>query len=111
MPNCTQKELTFPSFDRRKIEANFAGGDVSSDGGIMLLRQADRHLGLVAALDAVLPDPRHPVFITHRQADLLRQRIYGLALGYEDLNDMERCGGIWRGRRRWSATPSWPPVR
>ena len=39
MPNCTQKELGFPSFDRRKIEANFAGGDVSSDGGIMLLRQ------------------------------------------------------------------------
>jgi hypothetical protein len=87
MPNCTQKELNFPSFDRRKIEANFAGGDVSSDGGIMLLRQADRRLGLVAALDAVLPDPRHPVFITHRQVDLLRQRIYGLALGYEDLND------------------------
>src|SRR5271156_4848560 len=87
MPNCTQKELTFPSFDRRKIEANFAGGDVSSDGGIMLLRQADRHLGLVAALDAVLPDPRHPHFIIHRQVDLLRQRIFGLALGYEDLND------------------------
>src|SRR5271156_4709898 len=97
MPNCTQKELTFPSFDRRKIEANFAGGDVSSDGGIMLLRQADRHLGLVAALDAVLPDPRHPVFITHRQADLLRQRIYGLALGYEDLNDH----GTLRGDLAW----------
>jgi len=87
MPNCTHEELSFPSFDRRKIEANFAGGNVSSDGGIMLLREADRRLGLVAALDAVLPDPRHLVFITHRQVDLLRQRIYGLALGYEDLND------------------------
>src|ERR1700679_154836 len=40
-----------------------------------------------AALDQVLPDPRHPVFIVHRQVDLLRQRVYGLALGYEDLND------------------------
>ena len=87
MPNCTTPEFTFPSFDRRKIEANFAGGDVSSDGGIVLLREADRRLGLIAALDAVLADPRNPDLITHRQADLLRQRIYGLALGYEDLND------------------------
>ena len=87
MPKCAQTELGFPSFDRRKIEANFAGGDVSSDGGILLLRQADRRLGLVKALDAVLPDPRDPALITHRQVDLLRQRIYGLALGYEDLND------------------------
>src|SRR4051812_32050582 len=87
MPNCTQPELSFPSFDRRKIEASFTGGDVTSDGGVMLLREADRRLGLVAALDEVLPDPRHPIFITHQQVDLLRQRIYGLALGYEDLND------------------------
>jgi Transposase DDE domain group 1 len=87
MPKCTQPELSFPSFDRRKIEANFTGGEVSSDGGILLLREADRRLGLVKALDAVLPDPRRQVFITHRQVDLLRQRIYGLALGYEDLND------------------------
>jgi hypothetical protein len=89
MPNCTQPELTFPSFDRRKIEASFTGGDVSSDGGLLLLREADRRLGLVAALDAVLVDPRAPELITHRQVDLLRQRIYGLAAGYEDLNDHE----------------------
>jgi len=89
MSKCTQPELHFPSFDRRKIEASFTGGDVSSDGGVLLLREADRRLGLVAALDAALPDRRHPVFITHRQVDLLRQRIYGLALGYEDLNDHE----------------------
>jgi hypothetical protein len=87
MPNCTQPELTFPSFDRRKIEGSFTGGEVTSDGGVLLLREADRRLGLTAALDEVLCDPRHPVFITHRQVDLLRQRIYGLALGYEDLND------------------------
>src|SRR5947209_6668173 len=87
MPNCTQPELTFPSFDRRKIEANFGGGDVSSDGGVLLLREADRRLGLVAALDTVLHDPRDPLYTVHRQIDLLRQRIYGLALGYEDLND------------------------
>jgi len=87
MPDCTQELFQFPSFDRRKIEASFTGGEVSSDGGVLLLRQADRRLGLVAALDAVLPDPRNPHFIIHRQVDLLRQRVYGLALGYEDLND------------------------
>lgn len=54
---------------------------------MLLLRQADRRLGLVAALDAVLADPRHPLYLVHEQVDLLRQRIYGLALGYEDLND------------------------
>src|SRR5215207_7202086 len=87
MPNCTQTDFGFPSFDRRKIEANFAGGDVSSDGGLLLLRQADRRLGLLKALDAALPDPRDPLYITHRQVDLLRQRVYGIAQGYEDLND------------------------
>jgi len=53
----------------------------------MVLRQADRRLGLTRALDKVIVDPRNPELITHRQSDLLRQRIYGLALGYEDLND------------------------
>lgn len=87
MTDCTQELFHFPSFDRRKIEASFTGGEVSSDGGVLLLRQADRRLGLVAALDRVLADPRHPLYIEHEQVDLLRQRIYGLALGYEDLND------------------------
>src|SRR5271168_5564451 len=87
MADCVQESFSFPSFDRRKIEASFGGGDVSSDGGVMLLRAADRRLGLVEGWDAVLPDPRDPLQITHRQVELLRQRIYGLALGYEDLND------------------------
>jgi len=87
MPEWKQELLGFPSFDRRKIEANFEGGNVSSDGGVILLRQVDRKLGLTQALDKVLPDRRAPEAITHRQIDLLRQRIYGLALGYEDLND------------------------
>jgi Transposase DDE domain group 1 len=87
MPDCNAQTFLFPSFDRRRIEANFQGGDVSSDGGVMLLRQADRCLGLTKALDATLPDPRDADRISHWQLDLLRQRIYGIALGYEDLND------------------------
>ena len=87
MPEWNAELFSFPSFDRRKIEASFSGGDVSSDGGVMVLRAADRRLGLVRALDAVIAGPRDPDRITHRQIDLLRQRIYGLAVGCEDLND------------------------
>lgn len=87
MTKCNPELFQFPSFDRRKIEGSFTGGEVSSDGGVMLLRQADRRLGLTRALNTALKDPRNPEKITHRQVDLLRQRIYGLALGYEDLND------------------------
>ena len=56
MPNCNTEHLTFPSFDRRKIEGSFSGGDVSSDGGVMALRAADRRLGLLKALDAAMKD-------------------------------------------------------
>lgn len=87
MPDCNTELFSFPSFDRRKIEASFSGGDVSSDGGVLLLREADRRSGLCQALDRSLVDPRNPDLIIHRQIDLLRQRIYGIALGYEDLND------------------------
>jgi hypothetical protein len=83
----------FPTFDRRKIEASFQGGEVSSDGGVMLLREANRRLGLTRALNAALPGPCDPDLITHEQIDLLRQRIYGLALGYEDLN--MACRSRW----------------
>jgi hypothetical protein len=98
MPNCNPELFEFPSFDRRKIEGSFTGGDVSSDGGIMALREADRRLGLLQALDAAIEDPRDPGQITHRQVDLLRQRVFGLALGYEDLNDHDtlRHDLVWQ---------------
>jgi hypothetical protein len=98
MPDCNPELFEFPSFDRRKIEASFSGGDVSSDGGVLLLQQADRRLGLCRALSQVIADPRDPDLITHRQIDLLRQRIYGLALGYEDLNDHDtlRKDLVWQ---------------
>lgn len=87
MEEDNQLGFEFPGLGRRKIEANFAGGQVSSDGGVMLLRQVDRWLGFTKQLDRILPDRRNPLLIQHSQESLLRQRIYGLALGYEDLND------------------------
>lgn len=87
MTNCTQACLEFPALKRHKIQAQFSGGDVTSDGGVLLLREIDRRLQLTQRLSAVIPDPRNPVFIIHDQLALLKQRIYAIALGYEDLND------------------------
>ena len=87
MTECTQTAFEFPPLQRRRVQAEFSGGDITSDGGVLLLREADRRLGLTAAVDAILPDPRHAGYITHSQLSLLRQRIYGICLGYEDLND------------------------
>lgn len=87
MPKCTADELGFGREGRRRIEANFDGGAISSDGGLMLLRQVDRRVGLSAAVAAGLHDPRNPDFITHELRDLIAQRLYGLCCGYEDLND------------------------
>jgi Transposase DDE domain group 1 len=85
--NCTAKVVAFPACKRRKVEAQFSGGDITSDGGVLLLRQVDRRLGLTEAMAKLIPDPRDPVRCQHRWVDLLRQRVYGIGLGYEDLND------------------------
>lgn len=87
MPNCTGQKMLFGRLGRCEIEANFAGGALSSDGGLMLLRQMDRKMGLSAAVAAALHDPRNPDFIVHELRDLIAQRLYGLCCGYEDLND------------------------
>jgi hypothetical protein len=87
MPKCTKDKIEFGRFGRRIIEADFGGGDLSSDGGLLLLRQLDRHLGLSRAAAAAIPDPRDPERIRHGLRDLLAQRLYGLCCGYEDLND------------------------
>jgi len=79
--------MGFGRLGRRVIEANFEGGALSSDGGLMLLRQVDRKIGLSAAVSAALFDPRNPDFIVHGLRDLVAQRLYGLCCGYEDLND------------------------
>jgi hypothetical protein len=87
MPKCTDGTVEMGRVGRRVVQANFEGGDLSSDGGLLLLRRADERIGLSRAAAAVLSDPRDPTRITHSLRDLLAQRIYGLCCGYEDLND------------------------
>ncbi len=84
---CNSERFTFPAVKKRTVQARFTGGEVTSDGGIALLRQADRRIGLTKALAQVLPDPRDPDRIEQPLLSLIRQRLYGLAAGYEDLND------------------------
>lgn len=87
MTNRTQLELEFPGVKRRKVEASFTGGEVTSDGGVLVVRQADKKLSLTKAVARVLEDGRRKKSCTHSLLSLLRQRVYGLCLGYEDLND------------------------
>jgi hypothetical protein len=72
------------------VAADFSGGTLSSDGGALLLRQVDIHLGLTQSLAQCFRDRREPVYVDHSVRQLLAQRLYGLALGYEDLNDHQR---------------------
>src|SRR5437660_9253650 len=90
MTQCTPNPLTFSSLGRRRLEADFSGGALTTDAGALLLREADRRLGLLDALDRCLPDPRDPALITHPQRALFAQRVFGIATGYEDLNDHQR---------------------
>jgi hypothetical protein len=96
--NCNPLPIEFPGFGARKIQADFSGGEVSSDGGVLLLRQVDRWVGLTKRLGQLLPDPRDPDRIIHSLESLLQQRLYGLALGYEDLNDHDalRHDPLWQ---------------
>jgi Transposase DDE domain group 1 len=88
--NCTSILDLFPALNRRRIELSFTGGDVSSDTGLMLLSKVDKHLRLLERIAPRLPDPRNPSRIKHSMLSLLRQRVYGIAQGYEDLNDHDR---------------------
>jgi hypothetical protein len=95
---CTTPSPPFSSVGRRPIAADFTGGAITSDAGILLLREADRQLQLIDALDRAIPDPRNPFFIVHPQRALLAQRIFAIACGYEDLNDHQhlRDDPLWQ---------------
>jgi len=82
--------VPFAKLGRRAIDVRFDGGDVSSDGGLLLLREVEQRLGLLKAVAKVLPDLRDLALVEHTTEQLLRQRVFGLCQGYEDLNDHDR---------------------
>ena len=87
MTECNAEPIGFSRLGRKNVVADFAGGTITSDAGGLLLREADRRLGLTRALADVIPDPRQPALITHEQRTMIAQRVIGIALGYEDVND------------------------
>ena len=112
MTDCNLEPIRFPSCKGRLVEASFSGGAITSDGGAVLLRQADRMLGLTERAAKSLTDPRRKASCRHSLSTMVRQRVYALVLGYEDLNDHDElrsdpapgaanCGGRRRtaGRR------------
>jgi len=90
MTECTQQVFEFPGINRREVVARFNGGAISSAGGGLLLRQTEQATGIVREFAACFTDHRDPELIEHTVEDLVGQRVYGLALGYEDLNDHDR---------------------
>ena len=78
-----------PSIGKKKVTAAFDGGQVSSDGGVLLLAGADKRLGLIERLAGPIPDHRDPALITHTMADILRARVLAIACGYPDANDLD----------------------
>jgi len=90
MTECIQESFAFAAHFSRQVVAQFDGARMTTDGGGLLLRQVDRKLGLLRRVEACFRDARDPERVEHQLGELLAQRIYGLALGYEDLNDHEQ---------------------
>src|SRR2546425_5621706 len=84
---CTQVSFRFHPLSQRDVVARFDGGSITSDGGGLLLREVERRTGILRQFASCFTDHRDPRFIEHSVLELVGQRVYGLALGYEDLND------------------------
>ena len=105
MTECKQETFAFVAHFSRRVEAGFTAGQVSSDGGALLLRQVDRKINLLDRLASCFVDGRSPRLVIHQLSEMLAQRIYGLALGYADLNDHEQLRadplfGLLSGKRK-----------
>ena len=87
MPKCTDGPMRVGKVGRRVVEAAFDGGDIVSDGGVMLLRQVDQRIGLTRAAARAMVDERRAASVRHSLHSLLAQRVYGLCCGWEDVTD------------------------
>ena len=85
--DCSGIQLSFQGLGRRKVVSDFRGGSITSDAGGLFLREVSERTGLLRRFAECFEDLRDPARVEHTKYDLLSQRVYGLALGYEDLND------------------------
>lgn len=87
MKDCIKQLFLFKDISNKKIEVDFNGGEVSSDAGLLFLREVESRIGLISKMTNCLQDRRHPGYVKHQFLDLLKQRIFQIACGYEDGND------------------------
>jgi hypothetical protein len=90
MTECTQSSFPFAPHFSREVVARFDGGQITSDAGALLLRPLEQRTGILRQFAACFKDCRRPELIEHTVGELARQRVYGLVLGYEDLNDHDQ---------------------
>jgi hypothetical protein len=90
MNDATPLPFDLPSVHRKKLTVDFAGGNQSSDGGVLLLRQAERKLGICGRLAAAMPDRRDPNRVHHEMFEMVMARVSAIACGYEDAIDLDR---------------------
>lgn len=89
MNDASPSRFGFPAVGRKKITAAFDGGRLTSDGGVLLLAQAERELDICRQLAACIADPRDPCRVIHKLDDILRARVLAIACGYEDADDLD----------------------
>ena len=89
MTDDTANPFRFPAVRSRKVTAAFDGGRLTSDGGVLLLAQAERAMGICRRLAACIADPRDPGRVIHALPDILRARVFAIACGYEDADDLD----------------------
>ena len=93
MTQCTQTSFCFATPSRREVVARFDGGTITTDAGGLLLHRTEQKTGILRQFARCFRDYRNPERIDHSVPELVRQRVYGLALGYEDLNDHDQLRG------------------
>jgi len=93
---CNQRSFEFHPLNQKKVIAKFDGGNITSDAGVLLLREVEKRTGLIAGLAGCFSDYRDARWVEHSVEELLGQRLFGMCLGYEDLNDHDqlRCDPI-----------------
>ena len=89
MTKFTRQLLLFKDISGKIIQADFDGGEVSSDAGLLFLREVERRRGIIRRIADALPDRRHPSYVTHQLVELLKQRVFQIISGYEDANDCD----------------------
>ena len=110
---CNSNRFLFGQVDRRQVVADFSGGQLTTDGGLILIAQVDEHYRISERLAMCFHDQREPGRVRHPVKDLLAQRLYGLVQGYEDINDHDELRhdpmfGVAIGKLESSYTGSAP---